>query len=151
MVARTELWWVGPKGWLCDGFARFGRPTGQRKIRLLGMVSDRKLCMLYRTAAFTIYPSLYEGFGFPVLDSLRHGTPVLCGGNSSLHEFAGPGVYYFDACDPLTLDVAYRKMRSNSPVVARPELDERCSWDKLARTVLTLAEPALARGEGLNR
>jgi glycosyltransferase involved in cell wall biosynthesis len=137
--AGTELWWVGPKGWLCDWFTRLSRNTNGRTIRLLGMVSDRRLCELYRTAAFTIYPSLYEGFGFPVLDALRHGTPVLCSYNSSLQEFAGPGVYYFDACDPVTLDAACRELQSGEPGFARPELDERFSWDELARTVLTLA------------
>src|SRR5262249_42095411 len=97
---QATLYWVGPRGWLCDppGSSTLARFPG-RRVKFLGPISDKKLCELYRQAAFTIYPSLYEGFGFPVLDSLWHQTPVVCGFHSSLQEFAGPGVYYFDPCD----------------------------------------------------
>src|SRR5262249_26877817 len=83
--------------------------------RFLGMVPDARLCELYRRAAFTIYPSLYEGFGFPVLDALRHGTPVVSSFNSSLQEFAGPGGFYFDPCDPASLDAACRELLGQWP------------------------------------
>jgi len=138
--AGPELWWVGPRGWLVD--QRGGRrPNGAppRKIRFLGTVSDRELCQLYRLASFTIYPSLYEGFGFPVLDSLRHGTPVLSSLNSSLQEFAGSGVFYFDPCDAASLDEACRELlASGSVAVQRDDLEERFSWDVMARRVLAL-------------
>lgn len=137
---RSELWWVGARGWLMNHRSgRRSREARRRKIRFLGFVPDRELCQLYRQASFTIYPSLYEGFGFPVLDSLRHGTPVLCSFNSSLQEFAGHGVFYFDACDPASLDGACRELLASGPmVVARPDLDDRFSWEGLARKVLSL-------------
>jgi glycosyltransferase involved in cell wall biosynthesis len=139
LPASMELWWVGPPGWLCDRFKRLRWQAQGRRLRFLGMISDRQLCEAYRQAAFTIYPSLYEGFGFPVLDSLRHGTPVLSGFNSSLQEFAGPGVFYFDACDPGSLDTAYRQlMRSQSVTINHTALEERFSWDRMARTVVKL-------------
>jgi glycosyltransferase involved in cell wall biosynthesis len=136
----TELWWAGPPGWLSRVETRSPRRgPGNRRVRFLGMVPDGRLCELYRQAALTIYPSLYEGFGFPVLDSLRHGTPVLCSCNSSLQEFAGPGVFYFDPADPATLDEAYQELRQAGPAaVDRPELASRFSWDRLAETVLEL-------------
>ncbi len=68
-----------------------------------------------RTAAWTIYPSLYEGFGFPVLDSLRHGAPVLASLNSSLREFDSPGLQFFDPYDAPTLDEAWRALQAESP------------------------------------
>ena len=109
-------------------------------MRFLGMVPDRTLCELYRQATFSIYPSLYEGFGFPVLDALRHQTPVVCSFNSSLQEFAGPGVYYFDACDPRSLDAACRELLDTPPApVRRADLARRFSWDALADTILSLA------------
>jgi glycosyltransferase involved in cell wall biosynthesis len=136
----TELWWVGPSGWLFNlATSCRGHRHRVKKIRFLGVVPDGRLCELYRRAAFTIYPSLYEGFGFPVLDSLRHGTPVLSSFNSSLQEFAGPGVFYFDACDPASLDEACRELLAAWPVrVERADLDQRFSWDALARKVLAL-------------
>ncbi len=142
---ETELWWVGPKGWwtprelLRDlSFQHKGKDKG--RIRFLGMVSDGSLCELYRQATFTIYPSLYEGFGFPVLDSLLHGTPVVCSFNSSLKEFAGPGVFFFDACQPATLDDAIRNLLASQPVhIDADALRERHSWDVLARKVMDMA------------
>jgi glycosyltransferase involved in cell wall biosynthesis len=142
---NAELWWVGPKGW--NGASEYGtqqtsrpRPPRQgRTVRFLGMVSDRRLCQLYQQATLSIYPSLYEGFGFPVLDSLRHGTPVVCSFNSSLQEFGGPGVFYFDACDPASLDAALMDSRRSGPAhISQSALDQRYSWDLLARTVLSL-------------
>jgi glycosyltransferase involved in cell wall biosynthesis len=136
----AELYWVGPSGWLWDICPRpAGRRSRGRVIRFLGMVPDRRLCELYQQAACTVYPSLYEGFGFPVLDSLRHGAPVLCSLNSSLQEFAGPGVFYFDPCVPDSLDDAYRDMTAALPVaIDRSALDRRFSWDNLAQTVISL-------------
>ena len=138
LPAETELWWAGPQGWLSE-VSRLRRRGHARRVRFLGMIPDAELCTLYREAAFTIYPSLYEGFGFPVLDSLRHGAPVLASFNSSLQEFAGPGVFYFDACDPRSLDAACRALLA-SPVAppSQAELDARYSWDVLAATMLRL-------------
>jgi glycosyltransferase involved in cell wall biosynthesis len=138
--AQAELWWVGPRGWLVDQRAVRRAHEGRlRKICFLGNVSDCELCQLYRLASFTIYPSLYEGFGFPVLDSLRHGTPVLSSWNSSLQEFAGPGVFYFDPCDAASLDEACRELLTSGPVaVQRDDLEERFSWEVMARRVLSL-------------
>lgn len=133
----AELWWVGPNGWMCDWPRR--RRGGARQVRFLGMVPDARLCALYREAAFSIYPSLYEGFGFPVLDALRHGCPVACGYHSSLQEFEGAGVYYFDVGDPGTLDAACRELLAEPAAFERPDLDDRFSWDALAHTVLSLA------------
>ncbi len=137
----AELWWAGPRGWLCD-FSKWRKKSGgkQRVVRFLGMVPDRRLCELYQRAACTVYPSLYEGFGFPVLDALRHGAPVLCSLNSSLKEFAGPGVFYFDPCDQASLDDAYCRYLENARVtIQRDDLDNRFSWTGLARKVVSLA------------
>jgi glycosyltransferase involved in cell wall biosynthesis len=137
--AGAELWWVGPRGWLVDHRTRYrSHEARRRRIRFLGNVPDRELCQLYRLASFTIYPSLYEGFGFPVLDSLRHGTPVLSSLNSSLQEFAGPGVFYFDPCDAASLDEACRELLASGPTaVERDDLDDRFSWEAMARKVLS--------------
>lgn len=136
---QCELWWVGPQGWFFQKLLKTRRRHQGRKIHFLGMVSDEALCSLYRQATMSVYPSLYEGFGFPVLDSLRHGTPVLCGYNSSLQEFIGAGVHYFDACEPRSLDEACREVlaRGQQPL-ERPDLDDIFSWDVLAQKIVTL-------------
>lgn len=143
LPAKATLWWVGPSGWLCELGRRKVLSWQGRTVEFLGEVSDERLCRLYRQAALSVYPSLYEGFGFPVLDALRHGTPVLCSGNSSLQEFGAFGAYLFDPCDPASLDDACSQLRDDlrngiwhSPDLAR--LERRFSWDALARLVLSL-------------
>ncbi|MGH7913271.1 MAG: glycosyltransferase, partial [Candidatus Binataceae bacterium] len=135
-----ELWWAGPSGWLWDGPKGFSGHRRQEQVKFLGMVSDARLCELYQQARFTVYPSLYEGFGFPVLDSLLHGAPVLSSYNSSLAELEGPGVFYFDPCDTASLDRAYLQMAAASPlVIDTAPLYKRFCWDALARVVAGLA------------
>jgi glycosyltransferase involved in cell wall biosynthesis len=64
----------------------FGRP-----IHWLKHVDDRTLHQAYRECLFTVYPSLMEGFGLPILESLWHGKPCVCGGNGALGEAARGG------------------------------------------------------------
>jgi glycosyltransferase involved in cell wall biosynthesis len=143
-----ELWWVGKMGWLLSPkeLEAMTAPPGGRRVRFLGNVSDAELCRLYRTASWSIYPSIYEGFGFPVLDALRHGTPVLTSMNSSLAEFRHPGVFFFDPYDAATVDAAWLEFdRFTGSVIAPAELDRLYSWDRTAAEVLDLAEAARIR------
>ncbi len=147
----SELWWVGPLGWLTSRrrLRQYQNADG-RKVRFLGVVSDAELCRLYRTAGWSAYPSLYEGFGFPVLDALRHGTPVLSSYHSSLCELDHSGVHFFDPFDPSTVDDAYRACAAAGGAVAPPEaLDALYNWNAVARAVLDLSpaqrDPAAIR------
>ena len=140
----SELWWVGPVGWLTS--RRRLRPYARanskgRRVRFLGKVSDAELCRLYQTAGWSAYPSLYEGFGFPVLDALRHGTPVLASAHSSLCELDHSGVHFFDPYDADTVDGAWRSLlASNAIVTPSMILDTLYRWDEVARAVLALPE-----------
>ena len=78
----------------------------QRRIASLGLAeevslipkgSDRLLAQAYRGAALFVYPSLYEGFGFPPLEAMSLGCPVLVNRTSSLPEICGDAAFYFDA------------------------------------------------------
>jgi glycosyltransferase involved in cell wall biosynthesis len=75
------------------------------ELRLAGSVSvvpkaeDATLACAYRDAALFIYPSLYEGFGFPPLEAMSMGCPVLVNRTSSLPEICGDAAFYFDSCD----------------------------------------------------
>lgn len=143
LPSGTQLWWAGPKGWLSPSARNVRRHVKGRSVRFLGMVPDRRLCELYQEATFTIYPSLYEGFGFPMLDSLLHGAPVVSSFNSSLQEFAGDGVYYFDAYDPASLDAACVELLDSLPLeIERNDLHNCFSWDRLASQVMSLCCPS---------
>ena len=65
----------------------------------LGYVNDRELKALYENALGFIFPSLYEGFGLPVLEAMRAGCPVISSHAASLPEVAGDAALYFDPGD----------------------------------------------------
>ena len=135
----AELWWVGATGWKTSKRQlKRGRTKNGRRVRFLGFVDDQTLCKLYKTAGWMAYPSLYEGFGFPVLDALRHGLPTLTAGNSSLREFEGPGVGFFDPLDPTTLDDAFLRLKAEG-IGGPPSLqtlDQRFSWDRVCEILI---------------
>ncbi len=92
--ARTgmdcQLVIAGGKGWLSEEtFSQAERSPFPSDIRFTGYVPDKDLAALYTGAELFAYPSLYEGFGLPVLEAMACGTPVVCANTSSLPEFAG--------------------------------------------------------------
>ena len=134
-----ELWWVGKRGSMVSTaeLEQMAHPAGGRKVRFLENVADAELCRLYQMASWSIYPSRYEGFGFPILDSLRHGTPVLASSTSSMGEFDHDGVFFFDPHDQATVDAAWQRFQEAKPVtIQQALLDELYSWDGVARTLL---------------
>ncbi|MDH4330654.1 MAG: glycosyltransferase family 4 protein [Candidatus Moranbacteria bacterium] len=66
------------------------------KVRLLGFVPQEDLPVIYKSAILFVYPSLYEGFGMPVLEAMSQGVPVLASSASSIPEVGGDAVEYFD-------------------------------------------------------
>lgn len=93
---------VGKIGWNSEEFQERLRATnnldGKIVLRSEG-VTDSQLAQLYRDAAFTIYPSNYEGWGLPVSESLMFGTPVVAANSSSLPEAGGDLACYFPTGD----------------------------------------------------
>ncbi len=99
-VSRLPLVLAGGKGWLSDDFDARLRGVGGLEVSLAGYVSDAELAWLFQNCFAFIYPSLFEGFGMPVLEALCFGSPVLCSQTSSLPEVAGTAAIYFDPLDP---------------------------------------------------
>lgn len=82
-----------------------------RPVVFAGSVPESELHAAYRRCAFTVYPSLIEGFGMPVLESLQHGKPCICSGRGALGESAhGGGCVPLDEMNPSTLSVAIRQL-----------------------------------------
>ncbi len=82
---------VGRRGWMNEEtqyeIDRACAPGGS--VLHLEQVGDAELADLYAHAAFCLYPSLYEGFGLPVVEAFAHGTPVICSNGGSLAEVSG--------------------------------------------------------------
>ena len=90
----------GKRGWLYDAIYARVRELGlEADVHFPGFVADADLPALYSAAACFAYPSLYEGFGLPVVEALACGTPVLTGDNSCLPEAGGPGALYVKSGD----------------------------------------------------
>src|SRR3989344_2350300 len=90
----------------------------EEKVKLLGFVPDADLPALYRGALFFAYPSLYEGFGLPVLEALRMSVPVLTSCTSSLPEVGGDAVLYADPSDTKALSSQMERLLSDASLRA---------------------------------
>lgn len=81
---------AGEKGWLYEEtFNEVTRQGLEEKVTFLGFVEDEDLPALYSEATLFVFPSLYEGFGFPILEAMACGVPVLVSSASCLPEIAG--------------------------------------------------------------
>jgi len=91
---------VGSKGWLYqDFFRRLEELELGDAVHLPGYVPDAHLLAIYSGARLVAVPSLYEGFGLPVLEAMACGAPVVCSHASSLPEVGGAASTYFDPTD----------------------------------------------------
>lgn len=99
---EVELILVGSYGWKNEEFFSYiGNHKYKDKIKITGYVPDIDLELFFQNAELFIYPSLYEGFGLPVLEAMGLGTPVITSNVSSLPEVGGDAVFY---CNPIEID-----------------------------------------------
>jgi glycosyltransferase involved in cell wall biosynthesis len=106
--------------------------------RFLGWVSDGELEELYSAAACFVFPSLYEGFGLPVLEAMARGVPVACSNRGSLPEVAGTAARFFDPERPEEIARAVEAVLFDRDEAARLAADGRAraaafTWQKTAR------------------
>src|SRR6266540_2268577 len=87
-----------------------GNVKPHKNVRFLGFVPDETLAALYRLAAVFVFPSLYEGFGFPPLEAMAAGTPVVASNLSSLPEVLGDAALLVDPYDANALADAIRRV-----------------------------------------
>jgi glycosyltransferase involved in cell wall biosynthesis len=94
-------------------------------VRWLGAVSEEELVQLYNDAIALIFPSLYEGFGLPVVEAFACGTPVIASSASSVPEVAGDAAILFDPSDASALASAMRSLTPERAVDLRKRGFER--------------------------
>ncbi len=115
---------VGGKGWLEDPIYEAIRSTGMTDfVHMTGFADDADLPALYSQALITALPSLYEGFGIPVLESMACGTPVLTSNVSSLPEVAGDAAIMVAPSDQDAITGALERMITDADL--RAELARR--------------------------
>jgi len=119
-------------------------------VRFLGWVSGAELEGLYALASVSVFPSLYEGFGLPVLEAMRRGVPVACSNRSSLPEVAGDAALLFDPEDPRAITAAIERVLRDPAEAERlrsagREQAARFTWAATARATVASYKRALGR------
>jgi glycosyltransferase involved in cell wall biosynthesis len=120
-------------------------------VRFPGWISAEEVEGLWAIAAAFVFPSLYEGFGMPVLEAMARGVPTACSNASSLPEVAGDAALLFDPGDEAQVAGALERLLADEPLRAQLrarglERVKLFTWERTAR--LTLA--SYARALGLN-
>lgn len=128
---------VGRKGWLYEGILSTIRASAAReRIRLLDYVDDTDLVVLYRLAMMFVFPSLYEGHGYPVVEAMVSGTPVITSDTSSLREIGAGAAMLVDPEHPEQIFKAMLELYQN------PRLREQLSIKGKARAAEFTVEKA---------
>lgn len=119
-----------------------------QSVRVLGRVDQATLELLYRTAKAVLVPSLYEGFGIPVLEAMSRGQVVVAARTSSLPEVGGDAILYVD--DPSDAAAFASVLKSIGDGKARTEMTRRAiararefTWDRCAAGVAAVVREAL--------
>lgn len=115
-------------------------------IKFLGYVTEEERQYIYQAASMFVYPTLYEGFGLPPLESMANGTPVICSNTSSLPEVVGNAAILFNPNDKQDIEKCIKKMhymeeKEKLEYIERGyENIKKFSWDKTARDILSVLE-----------
>ena len=119
-----------------------------QRIHFLGRQSEEELLRLYQGASVFIFPSLYEGFGLPVLEAMGCGVPVLCSSAASLPEVGGDAATYFDAEDVDSLVAAMENVERGRTGLSAQRASglvqaARFSWERCAIETVRVYERCL--------
>jgi len=152
--AAPDLVIAGAEGWGSEDLPQVAARLGvAAQVHFLGYVDDALLPALYRNACFFCFPSLFEGFGLPVLEAQFYGVPVMTANHSSLPEVAGAAALLVDPTDVDAIAAAMVRLSQDEAlrqalIAAGYENVKRFSWAKAARETLALLERVAQAGKG---
>jgi glycosyltransferase involved in cell wall biosynthesis len=117
-------------------------------VKFLGWVDTEELEELYASACCFVFPSLYEGFGLPVLEAMARGVPVATSGRASLKEVAGDAALLFDPEDEESIAEAIERILTDRALAERLrtaglERARRFSWTAAAEGTVASYRRAL--------
>jgi glycosyltransferase involved in cell wall biosynthesis len=142
---------AGAHGWVDSPlFAAVQRLGLKQRVHFTGHVADELLPSLYSAAQVFVYPSLYEGFGLPVLEALACGTPVITSNTSSLPEVAGDAAILVDPNNPDQLTDQIKRLLSNQNLRAElstrgPARAQQFTWQRTAQLTVDVYRQVLAQ------
>ncbi|MGB7340216.1 MAG: glycosyltransferase family 1 protein [Phototrophicaceae bacterium] len=141
---------AGGKGWLEDEMYQTIEALNMRDlVHLIGFVDDEDVAGLYSGAECVVFPSLYEGFGFPVIEGMACGTPVITSNVSSLPEVAGDAAIMVDPYDIDAITDAIQRVLDDNTLRDRMiqagfEQASKFTWEKSARQLHEIYMQVLA-------
>lgn len=140
---------TGKKGWYYQGLFQLVNDLGlEKKVIFTGYVTDEEKPLLYAGSLACVFPSLYEGFGFPPLEAMACGVPVIASNSSSVPEVVGAAGLLADPRDQavwvrglerLLVDPGLRKRLSASGI----EQAKHFTWEKTAQATMRIYEKVL--------
>lgn len=144
--SEFKLVLVGKKGWLYEYIFKRVEDLGLKKdVIFTGYLKDEQLSVLYEKAFCFVMPSLYEGFGIPLLEAMSYGCPVISSYTSSLPEVGSNACLYFDPKDPQELLEKLIILKNNHTL--RKDLIQKgrkrtklFSWQKCAEQTLAILQ-----------
>lgn len=137
---------VGRRGWDFEKILNSPKEFGvSNRVKFLENVTNEDLPLFYKHAEIFVLPSLYEGFGLPILEAMQYGCPVITSSVSSLPEAGGDAALYFDPNDANEIAEKIEKVINNSKlkeemVKKGHEQVKKFSWEKSANEVLEVFE-----------
>lgn len=141
-LAKHKLVIAGQSGWLSgEIYAEIERSKFKEKIMLIDAVPDEEKEYIYNLASLFVYPSFFEGFGFPPLEAMRCGVPTIVSNNSSLPEIVGKGAVMIDPDKPDEIAKATREVLADKGLaeklkIAGMQKAAEFSWQKTATDAL---------------
>jgi len=149
-----DLVLIGKEGWLSAPIHQAAVESSvSDRIHFLGYVDEADVWVLLSGALFFCFPSLFEGFGLPVLEAQTAGVPVMTANNSALPEVAGDAALLVDPLDAEAIAAARLRLSQDEElrqqlIDAGYENVKRFSWEKAARETLAVLEEAAQENEG---
>jgi len=142
---------VGGKGWGEDDINSIVKQLDIEKyVQILGYLSDKELASVYQEASMLVMPSLYEGFGLPLLEAMSVGVPVVTSNISSMPEIVGDAAVLVDPYNVNSIKEGVEKVLTDSKLRSRLsdagyEQSKIFSWERSARETLLVFEEALSK------
>ena len=147
---QHDLHLVGGKGWRMPKPSALIRSNGlESRVRQLGALEDEDLLRQYAGCDFVAMPSLYEGFGLPIIEAMSFGKPVLTGNTSAMPEIAGDAGLFVDPTSTEDIARGLQRMMTDSALRSRLAAAARqrasdFSWDRAAAETIRVIESAAA-------
>lgn len=152
-VPDLQLVLIGGKGWLYDEiFARVLSLGLADRVHFTGYVPDEELPLWYNAAELLVFPSLYEGFGMPVIEAMACGTPVVAANGSSIPEAVGEAGLLFEPLQATKLAECITAVLHDPQLSAKMRAQGlahagQFSWERAGRETANAYRLALGKNE----